>query len=350
MLALRDYLDLDIRDARSQWRQVLHREPRVPGMRQVAFSPIETLLCFGLGLVANQSPSGTINIPTSSRDVQALSLLLRRTPKSLAAKLANLDGRRPNGAKFEPALWIRLTNNLMQFESLYAIIIDAGRLQGLDDRVLPDFLGFDDQQLQIVYAADKVSDDDLRASIEGRVRDSVGRADINIADTERTLLGTARIGQQQFARKVLKNSGFGCVFCGLSTRAVGLPSARMLVASHVKPWSESEGHERVDPGNGLAACPTHDAAFEGYLFSIDEVGNLIRSSDLDAAIDKDSRFKHNFGLAGLATSLLLPRGSKRPGGNYISWHRQQMLIAASSPDRNGRGGSSRAQVQVVETD
>ncbi|WP_407664684.1 HNH endonuclease [Micromonospora tarensis] len=33
----------------------------------------------------------------------------------------------------------------------------------------------------------------------------------------------------------------------------------MLVASHIKPWRVSTHAERLDPRNGLAACPTHDA-------------------------------------------------------------------------------------------
>jgi putative restriction endonuclease len=36
----------------------------------------------------------------------------------------------------------------------------------------------------------------------------------------------------------------------------------MLIASHIKPWRISTSTERLDVRNGLAACPTHDIAFD----------------------------------------------------------------------------------------
>ena len=42
---------------------------------------------------------------------------------------------------------------------------------------------------------------------------------------------------------------------------------RMLVASHIKPWKDSSPRERLDHRNGLAACPTHDAAFDAGLLA-----------------------------------------------------------------------------------
>lgn len=324
MLVLRDYLDLDNKDAAEQWRAILLREIPFPGKRQVVFSPVETLLCFGLGLVASPSPSGTINISEASPDTRALARLFRRTPGSLAAKLANLDGRRAHAAKHERELWTRLTGDLLHFQSLYACILHAGRDQGLGYETLPDFLGFDDQRFQIIYDSDKVSDDDLRSGIERQLTNLGSREAPR--ETAKVLLGTARVGQQQFARKVLTNAGFRCVFCGLSPQAAKLPVARMLIASHVKPWRQSSNQERLDPQNGLAACPTHDAGFEGFLFSVNETGQVVRSIRLEAAIERDAQFEHNFGRVGLSRSLLLPDGSFEPGSQYLAWHREQMTV------------------------
>jgi putative restriction endonuclease len=36
----------------------------------------------------------------------------------------------------------------------------------------------------------------------------------------------------------------------------------MLLAGHIKPWRDSTPIERLDPRNGLAACPAHDVAFD----------------------------------------------------------------------------------------
>jgi putative restriction endonuclease len=327
VLELREYLDLNPATAKNQWRAILRREPLANGGRQEDFTPVETLLCFGLGLVGNRSSSGAINIPESSPDARILASLFKRTTKSLAAKLANLDGCRPHGAKYEQKLWIQLTLDRFRFESLYSLILETGRSLGLNEEVLPDFLGYKDNRLQIVFEADSVSDDDLLASLEDDfIALAVKRDVIDIRDTERALLGTARVGQQQFARKVLTNADFACVFCGLSTRSADLPSSRMLIASHIKPWSTSEGHERVDPQNGLAACPTHDAAFEAYLISVDMDGTIVRSASLDRAIASDKSWRHNFGEPGLASRLMMPPTATMPSAQYTYWHHSNLTV------------------------
>jgi hypothetical protein len=43
---------------------------------------------------------------------------------------------------------------------------------------------------------------------------------------------------------------------------------RMLVAGHSKPWKDSAPSERMDPRNGLAACPSHDVAFDTGLLTV----------------------------------------------------------------------------------
>lgn len=321
LLELHDYLDLTSQAAANQWRGILRREYVPQGKHQEDFTPVETLLCFGLGLVGNRSKSGNINIPKSSPYATRLGELFKRSSGSIGLKLANLDGTRAHRAKHEQELWIRLTEDRFQFEVLYALILESGRSVGLDEEKLPDFLGFEDNRLQIVFQADSVSDDQLLASLDGDFAALRGHhTDIDIRDTERALLGTARVGQQQFARKVLTNSDFACVFCGLSTRSAQLPSSRMLIASHIKPWSNSEDGERVDPRNGLAACPTHDAAFEAYLFSVDAQGKIVRSAALDRAIASDRSWRHNFGKQGLAPRLMMPTTSTRPAAEYTDWH------------------------------
>jgi len=327
LLELPDYLDLTFATASAQWRGIVRREYVPKGERQEDFTPVETLLCFGLGLVGNRSKSGNINIPESSPTVKRLGELFKRSPGSLALKLANLDGRRAHRAKHEQRLWIKLTSDRFQFEALYALILEAGRSVGLDEEELPDFLGVEDNRLQIVFEADSVSDDDLLASLEGDfATPSDHHSQIDIGETERALLGTARVGQQQFARRVLTNSDFSCVFCGLSTRSAGLPSSRMLIASHIKPWSQSEGGERVDPRNGLAACPTHDAGLEAYLISVDADGKIVRAPALDRAIANDASWRHNFGEEGLARTLMMPSTSTRPASRYTDWHYSRLAV------------------------
>lgn len=338
MLELSDYLSLSADEARLQWFSILARVD--PGeRRQVDFVPIETLLCFGLGLVSPPSPSGNINIRESASDVKRLAALLKRRPTSLAAKLANLDGRRPNGAKHERQLWAILSNDLARFEHLYEVTMAAGRSVGLAHDQLPDFLEVETNSLHAFLEADQVSYEDLRDAIEEDVRDWADRnPEGDSLETEMVLLGTARVGQQQFARSVLENCGHACVFCGLSFRANGLPSSRMLVASHIKPWRASSGSERLDLKNGVAACPTHDAAFDGFLMTLSSSLQIVRSPLLEMAIDRDSIVAHNFSSLSVVESGIESRFQQRPATEYLEWHRQH--FNASELVRAGRSSAS----------
>jgi putative restriction endonuclease len=333
LLDLKDYIGLTEADARSQWLSILQRvDPG--GRRQVDFVPIETLLCFGLGLIAEPSSSGNINIRESSREAQLLAALFKRPTKSLAAKLANLDGRRPNGAKHERQLWAMLSNDLVLFEHLYEVIFEAGRLAGLDDSNLPDFLGIESNTLRAFIEADQISNEALREAVEANLRDwADGNPGGDAIETEKVLLGTARVGQQQFARSVLNNCGFSCVFCGMSFRANGLPSSRMLVASHIKSWKASTNKERLSVGNGVAACPTHDAAFDGFLLTLSPELGVMRSPLLEKAIAQDEAVARQFGPDILASTIAVGRFQTSPSVDFIAWHNARF----SSLARDGVG-------------
>ncbi|MFD4421399.1 HNH endonuclease [Agromyces sp. NPDC058484] len=316
MIRLNDYLDLTTEDARGQWRAVLARGPSI-GRNQVDYLPIETLICFGLGLVTPPSRSGTVNLRASSPTVQLFAHLFRRTPKSLAAKLANLDGRRPHSARYEKELWVHLTSRDNSYLGLYTTILAAAREIGLGKSDVPDFLGVGSAQFQVVLDAVDINDDELSASVAEWADDTSTNLD---PLTERAMVGTARVGQQQFARRVLENSDYACAFCGLSARKHGIPPSRLLIASHIKPWSESTNSERLDTRNGLAACPTHDAAFESHLIAVDRSGRIIRSEAVQRAVTSDPAWDRAFGLGTLASSLQLTDGGRLPRPAFVDWH------------------------------
>jgi putative restriction endonuclease len=43
---------------------------------------------------------------------------------------------------------------------------------------------------------------------------------------------------------------------------------RMLLAGHIKPWQDSSAAERLDPRDGLAACPSRDVAFDTGMLTV----------------------------------------------------------------------------------
>ena len=65
---------------------------------------------------------------------------------------------------------------------------------------------------------------------------------------------------------MLSNWGQRCAFCGLNPSTSG--ARRILVAGHIKPWKDSAPGERLDPRNGLAACASHDVAFDVGLLTV----------------------------------------------------------------------------------
>lgn len=315
---LRDYLDLDVESARKQWASLARRRLPLEGERQVDFLPIETLTCFGLGLIAAPSPSGTINLRQTDPLVKRFARLFKRSEKSLAAKLNNLDGRRPHAARYETELWVALTEGSDAFLILYTVMMQAAREAGLTSEDVPDYLGVETQQFQLVMESFDVAVHDIdESALAAMAEQELGRLD---GLTERAAVGTARIGQQQFARRVLENANYACAFCGLSTQRHGMPSARMLVASHIMPWRVSSSADRRNPLNGIAACPTHDAAFENFLIRVDQSGRIHRSRTVEAAVQRDPSWERLFGPDTLADSLLLADDAPLPKPRFVDWH------------------------------
>jgi putative restriction endonuclease len=139
--------------------------------------------------------------------------------------------------------------------------------------------------------------------------------------TERLLVAAARVGQHRFAGEVLRNHAHRCVFCGLSVEAEGARARRMLVASHIKPWRLSTGAERLDCRNGLAACPTHDVAFDTGLLTINGGLRIHVQPHLASMATTDAPTRAAFGRPPLADALLLPAGAVPPLPRYLDWHR-----------------------------
>ena len=61
----------------------------------------------------------------------------------------------------------------------------------------------------------------------------------------------------------------------------GLTNARLLIASHIVPWSKSTGTQKLDPENGLLLSVSMDALFDKGLISFSGNGSLLIGNDLD---------------------------------------------------------------------
>jgi putative restriction endonuclease len=95
---LADYLQPSVSHARDQFRQLLTRRPIQAG-RQVTFLPVETLLCLAASFVVNRRQFGGANVHNVPEPVPSLARLFCRSPTSVLAKMANLDGAYSHGGK-----------------------------------------------------------------------------------------------------------------------------------------------------------------------------------------------------------------------------------------------------------
>ncbi len=64
-----------------------------------------------------------------------------------------------------------------------------------------------------------------------------------------------------------------CCLCGVENPA-------LLIASHIKPWAESEPKEKLDVDNGFLMCPNHDKLFDKGYITFDDNGKIIISDKL----------------------------------------------------------------------
>jgi putative restriction endonuclease len=324
MAALADYLDMSAVAARDQWRRILARprRPDDPKFRQVDFLPAETLLCLAASILVNHRSYGGSTSDKAPPPVPELARLFRRTPASILAKMANLDGSRPNGARHEVETAATLLADPVRLTGLYQIILEAARAEGVGPVALPDFLGGGFHLL----GQEELTDHDVEVAVIGRLGQLAGKMGlIPEAVTERLLVAATRVGQHRFAVGVLTNCGHRCVFCGLSP-GDDLAGKGLLLASHIKPWRDSTDRERLDIRNGLAACPTHDAAFDRGLLWVNGGLAVHRSGLLTRATDRDTAMATVFGQPGLARGLLLPNEAAPPGAAYLAWHRERIAV------------------------
>jgi putative restriction endonuclease len=331
-----DYLDLTVGHAREQFRALLARRP-VSGGRQVTFLPVETLLCLAASFLVNHRRFGGSTAHQAPEPVPSLARLFSRRPSSVLAKMANLDGSRSHGARWDVLAGAMLREDPARFSAIYRILLHAARAEGIGPGRLPDFLGLEDGGELALLGQEELNVSELEAAFRDQISQHDGTGALTELQTERILLAAARVGQHVFARQVLANCGSSCVFCGLRPASFG--ATRMLMAGHIKPWKDSSSAERLDPRNGLAACPAHDVAFDTGMLTVNGGLRIHLAAPLAAAITTDPLAKQYYGRPPLREVLLLPDGAQAPARKYLDWHRQNVFRQDASVTGARDGGT-----------
>lgn len=130
----------------------------------------------------------------------------------------------------------------------------------------------------------------------------------------RQVLTTQRIKQYFFRRAVLSSYRERCCMSGLS-------EPRLLVASHIVPWSKDKAN-RLNPSNGLCLSAIHDRAFDKGLITLTDDFKIVVSEEL---IRKNETF---------IMEVLLPLNGRTieqperfaPQAEFIAWHRKELFV------------------------
>ncbi len=127
----------------------------------------------------------------------------------------------------------------------------------------------------------------------------------SLSGSDILILTKQRIGHGVF-KKMLIQRYSKCHVCGLEQK-------EFLIASHIKPWSESTSNEKVDINNGLLLCPHHDALFDkGYISFTDE-GKILIANELTQYTKMLMNVNETMNI-GIREEMKL----------YIEWHRKNV--------------------------
>ena len=127
---------------------------------------------------------------------------------------------------------------------------------------------------------------------------------------QRQALAASRLGQGVFRKAVSKVWQGRCVITGAS-------APRLVQATHIKPWQDSNNEERLDPYNGLLMSALYTTAFNAGLISFDGEGSLLLSSSVDDWQWDQLGIRRKSWIAGL----------KPEHEPYLEYHRDKVFVA-----------------------
>ena len=123
-----------------------------------------------------------------------------------------------------------------------------------------------------------------------------------------------RLRQQYFRRTILEDYRGECCVTGLKVE-------KLLVASHIVPWSENESN-RVNPHNGLCLNALHDKAFDRGLITVDSDNRVVLSSEL-----KHHGLKGADYIARTEGQVIQMPEKFEPRQEFLEYHRDNIFVA-----------------------
>lgn len=159
-----------------------------------------------------------------------------------------------------------------------------------------------DQLIEITLPAIQEWEDKQQRSIE---------TSGDIAETTRMALVQARVGQGKF-KQLVSNYERSC-------RITKVDNPTHPIASHIKPWRESNNEERLSGGNGLLLTPSIDHLFDRGFISFEDNGELITSPVADM------RSLERMGVRAANVG-----GFNMDQRHFLDYHRKEILLKSAS--------------------
>ena len=132
---------------------------------------------------------------------------------------------------------------------------------------------------------------------------------------DRMAVRRVRTDQHFFRASILSAYESRCCVTGLDIES-------LLVASHIKPWAESDKTERLNPQNGLCLNALHDRAFDRGIISLSDDYSLLVSEQI---ADSTSATVQEWLWGYKGRRITLPsRFSPRP--DLLVWHRENVFL------------------------
>ncbi|MEX1013744.1 MAG: HNH endonuclease [Candidatus Paceibacterota bacterium] len=145
----------------------------------------------------------------------------------------------------------------------------------------------------------KEASNELAKDLEEIIRDN------SYSETDKIALVKYRIGQGAF-RDNLLSYWKGCAVTGYKKHS-------MLIASHIKPWRDSNNQERLDKYNGLLLTPNLDKAFDTGFISFAGNGKILISEVLKSP-----------GILGIEDSMKI--NFEKSHQQYLEYHRNMVFF------------------------
>ena len=108
----------------------------------------------------------------------------------------------------------------------------------------------------------------------------------NVEKTEIQRLSTIRTEQGRYRKAALALWNNRCA-------VTGVDETNWLIASHIKPWRESDNSERIDPRNSLILTPNYDKLFDRGVISFSPSdGNNVAKDTYSRNVEESRKNAH----------------------------------------------------------